>query len=102
MCSNVNIKNGTSLLENSVIGSDSRIGSNVTVKPGIKIWPDKRIDEGMVVTQNLIWGTKGTKALFGHRDIKGAVNTDITPEFASRLGSAFATLMKDDAFIVVS
>lgn len=102
VCSNVNIKNGTSLLENSVIGSDSRIGSNVTVKPGIKIWPDKRIDEGMVVTQNLIWGTKGTKALFGHRDIKGAVNTDITPEFASRLGSAFATLMKDDAFIVVS
>ena len=102
VCSNVHIKNGVSLLENSAIGADSRIGSKVTVKPGIKVWPDKRIDEGMVITQNLIWGTKGTKTLFGHRDIKGAVNTDITPEFASRLGSAFATLMKDDAFIVVS
>jgi mannose-1-phosphate guanylyltransferase/phosphomannomutase len=102
VCTGAYIKNGVSLFENSVIGRDARIDSNVTVKPGIKIWPDKRIDEGMTVTQNLIWGTKGTKTLFGYRDIKGAVNTDITPEFASRLGSAFATLMRDDAAIVVS
>lgn len=101
-CTNVQIKNGVNLLENSVIGRDSRIASNVTVKPGIKIWPDKRVDEGMSVSQNLIWGTKGTKTLFGYRDINGDINTDITPEFASRLGAAFATLMDDHAVIVVS
>lgn len=102
VCSNVHIKNGVSLLENSVIGMDSTINSKVTVKPGIKIWPEKAIDEGKMVTQNLIWGTKGKKTIFGHRDIKGSVNTDITPEFASRLGSAFATLRGEDSFIITS
>lgn len=102
VCSQVHIKNGVSLLENSVIGTGSKLNSRITVKPGIKVWPEKIIDEGTMVTQNIIWGTKGTKTLFGHRDIKGAVNTDITPEFASRLGSAFATLMEDGAFILVS
>ena len=102
ICNSAHIKNGVSLLENSVVGRDTRVDSKVTVRPGIKVWPDKRIDEGTVVTQNLIWGTRGTKTLFGYRDIKGAVNVDITPEFASRLGSAFATIMKDDAVIVVS
>ncbi len=102
VCTNVHMRNNVNLFEDSVIGKDSRIASGVTVKPGIKIWPHKRIDEGMSVSQNLIWGTKGTKTLFGYRDIKGDINTDITPEFASRLGSAFATLMKDDAVIVVS
>ncbi len=102
VCTGAHIKNGVSLLENSVVGRDTRVDSNATVKPGIKIWPDKRIEERTVVTQNLIWGTRGTKTLFGHRDIRGAVNTDITPEFASRLGAAFATLLKDDAVMVVS
>jgi len=102
VCTSVHIRNDVNLYENSVIGRDTRIDSGVTVKPGIKIWPDKRIDEGMSVSQNLIWGTRGTKSLFGHRDIKGDINTDITPEFASRLGSAFATLMEDDSVIVVS
>lgn len=101
-CTNVHMKNSVNLFESSVIGKDSRLDSSVTVKPGIKVWPDKRIDEGMSVSQNLIWGTKGTKSLFGYRDIKGDINIDITPEFASRLGSAFATLMEEDASIVVS
>ncbi len=102
VCSNVHIKNGVSLLEDSVVGAKSTISKRVTVKPGIKIWPEKSIDEGKTVTQNLIWGTKGAKTLFGQRDIKGSVSADITPEFASRLGSAFATLLNEDSFIVVS
>ena len=40
VCTGAHIKNGVSLLENSVVGRDTRVDSNATVKPGIKIWPD--------------------------------------------------------------
>lgn len=102
VCSDVSIKNKVNLFENSVVGKGSVLSSGVTVKPDIKVWPNKKIEEGTVLNQNLIWGTKGSKTLFGYKDISGDINIDITPEFASRLGSAFATIMKEDATIVVS
>lgn len=102
ICSGAGIKNNVHLFEDAVVGSGSTISDRVTVKPGIKIWPEKKVEEGTVLVQNLVWGTKGTKTLFGFRDVTGDINIDITPEFASRIGSAFATLMKEDATVVVS
>ncbi len=103
ICSGVSIKNRVSLFENSVIGVGSLLSSGVTIKPDIKIWPHKKIEEGMVVNQNLVWGTKASKSLFGYRDISGDINVEITPEFASRLGSTFASLTKgDDSFVISS
>lgn len=102
ICGNVNIKNKVHLYENSVIGSESILLSGVIVKPDIKIWPGKKLEENTVLSQHLIWGTKGSKTLFGNRDISGDINIDITPEFATRVGSAFATILEDDANVVLS
>ncbi len=102
ICDNVRIKDRVHLYEGSAIGSGSSLCSGVIVKPDIKIWPDKKIEEDTVISQNLVWGTKAAKTIFGYKDISGEINIDITPEFASKLGSAFASTMKEDAAIVVS
>lgn len=102
VCSNVVIKKGVNLFENSVIGEGTVISSGAVVKPDIKIWPHKKIEENTVINQNLVWGTKASKTIFGYRDISGDINIDITPEFASRLGASFASMMEEDAMIVVS
>lgn len=102
LCNHVDIRKGVEILENAVIGEGTAIASNVVIKPDIKIWPQKKIHENTVVSQNLIWGTKATKTIFGHRDISGEVNIDITPEYASRLGSAFASTIKGNPIVIVS
>ena len=102
LCSGITVKNGVHLFENTVIGSNTTLEAGVIVKPDIKIWPEKVIETDAVVTENLVWGTKVSKTLFGYRDVNGDVNISLTPEFASRMGSAFGSVLKEDSRIVVS
>lgn len=102
VCTKVGIQDKANLFENSVIGSECHIGTGVTIRPDIKVWPYKKIKEETVIRKNLVWGTKASKTLFGNRDISGNFNIDITPEFASLLGSTFASIIKKDAPVVVS
>ncbi|QXM05337.1 sugar phosphate nucleotidyltransferase [Crassaminicella indica] len=102
VCSNTQIKNGVNIYENSAVGSGTLLSKGVIVKPNIKIWPDKKIEEDTIVSQNLVWGTKQRKTIFGYKDVSGNINIDITPEFASRLGSAFASNLEKEATIIVS
>ena len=85
-----------------MVGSRNTIMTGVMVRPDIKIWPEKTIEENAVVSQNLVWGTRVSKTLFGFRDITGDINIEISPEFASKLGSAFGSILNEDAKIVIS
>ncbi|WP_243136935.1 sugar phosphate nucleotidyltransferase [Alkaliphilus serpentinus] len=99
-CNKVDIKSKVNFLENAVIGEGSMLSEGVMVKPDIKIWPHKKVEAKTVINQNLIWGTKASKTVFGYRDISGYLNLDITPEFAVGMGSAFATILKGGTIVV--
>jgi len=94
LCDKVNAKSGCSVYENAVIGQSTDIGESSIIKPGIKIWPCKTIEDATEVNVNLIWGAKYSKFLFSDRGISGEINIDITPEFASRLGATIAAANK--------
>lgn len=102
ICSSVNLQRSINLFEDSVVGNGCTLSDNVTLMPGIKLWPNKKIKEGTIVNKNLIWGTKSSKLLFGERGISGEFNIDITPEFASLLGAAYASLLKKAAPLIIS
>lgn len=102
ICNNVNIGSKVKIFENCVIGEGSILKDNTTVKPEIKIWPQKKVEEGAVVTQNLVWGTQVKKNIFGNRSIKGDINIDISPEFATKLGACYASNLKNEGAIIVS
>ncbi len=102
ICTQGDLKQRAKVLENAVIGEGTIISQGVVVKPDVKIWPHKKIEENTVVSQNLVWGSRASKTLFGFRDISGQMNIEFTPEFAARLGSAFASSLKGDPTIVIS
>jgi len=102
LCNGVKVKSGANIFEDSVIGSNTVVSARCVIKPEVKIWPEKTIEEAAVVNHSLIWGTKVSKALFGFKDVSGDINTEITPEFTSRLASAFGSTFKDGARIVIS
>lgn len=102
LCKKVQLESKVSVFEEAAIGDDTLIREKALIKPGIKIWPNKVIEASTVVKENVIWGGKFSKSLFGKKGISGEVNVDITPEFVSRLGSAYGSILKPDAKVAIA
>lgn len=100
--SKVRMNARASAFEGAVIGDSCILGKCATIKPGVKLWPEKRVEADTDVCSNLVWGSKFTKNLFGNRGIFGEINVDITPEFVSRLGATYGSLCSKSSRIGVS
>src|SRR6266849_1742006 len=77
----------------AAIGDHSVVNESARVRSMVKIWPDKQVESGAVITSSLIWGAQGRRALFGRFGVTGLVNIDLTPEFAARLGASYASTL---------
>ncbi|MBN1495288.1 MAG: NTP transferase domain-containing protein [Spirochaetes bacterium] len=88
--------------EGCVISDDCRIGSDVEIAAGIRVWPDKFIEQGTRLAEDIVWGQREKKTLFGSEGIVGTFNVKITPEFASKLGAAIGAYLGKNARITVS
>jgi mannose-1-phosphate guanylyltransferase / phosphomannomutase len=78
------------LAERAVISDHCHIGSDAVVKANVKVWPHKTVEDGAVLSSSLIWGEKWARSLFGAYGINGLANLEINPEFAAKLGAAYA------------
>lgn len=101
VCDRVSIADGARLFEDAVVGSASILEEGVTLRPGVKVWPGKTIAQETEVSGHLVWADRKSRSLFGRRDVSGLFNVEVTPEFASRLGSAFAALAGEKESFVV-
>ncbi|MCT8978025.1 sugar phosphate nucleotidyltransferase [Clostridium sp. CX1] len=102
LCKKVQLEAKASVFEEATVGDDTLVKERALIKPGIKIWPNKVIEASTVVKENVIWGEKLSSSLFGKRGITGEVNVDITPEFVSKLGSAYGSLLKADSKVAIA
>jgi mannose-1-phosphate guanylyltransferase/phosphomannomutase len=102
ICNHVHLKKGATAFEQSVVGDYSIVGEEATIRPNVKIWPDKSIGQGMEVKSNLVWGSKVGRQLFGNRGVTGEINVEITPEFAARLGAAYGAVNGNKGSIGIS
>ncbi len=96
------LKSRVTLEEGSVVGDHSVVNEKARVRAQVKIWPDKQIEGGAVVGTSLIWGAQGRRALFGRFGVTGLVNIDLTPEFVSRLGAAYASALPQGATVTMN
>jgi mannose-1-phosphate guanylyltransferase / phosphomannomutase len=90
------------VFEGAVIGDSTQLGSGAEVMQKVRIWPDKTIDSGAVVRENLVWGLTWQRNVFGSRGIIGISNVEITPEITAKLGAAFGTFAGSKGKIVVA
>lgn len=93
VCKKVKIGNGTILEGDNTIADDCDIGNEVVFRPSVSVWPNKKVENGSVVTDNLVWGKAWARSLFGSYGIIGVNNIEITPDFLARLGSAYGTFL---------
>jgi len=92
---------GAQILDGAVVGDDCIFGPGARVMPNVYIWPNKVVEKNAVVNMNLKWGVRWKKSLFTEYGISGLVNIEITPEFATKLGAAFATYLGEGANVIV-
>lgn len=102
VCSHTTIQSDCVLEEGCVVGDKCRLESGSRVRSGVKIWPDKHIQAGATVTMSLIWGHTWQGSLFGGLGVSGIANREISPEFATRLGSAYGAFLKPGSTVMTA
>jgi len=101
LCSHITVRDNTALFEDSVIGDGCSLGAKCIIKPNVKIWPDKIIEENTTVHTSLVWGEKVTKNLFGQLGVSGIANVEITPDFTSKLAAAYGATLDRGAQVII-
>lgn len=77
--------------DETVIGAHCHLGRQVSVLPGVLVWPDKEVDSHSTLKENLVWESLLRPSIFASRGVNGLANLHITPEFAVSLGKAFGS-----------
>ncbi|GAC1442836.1 MAG: mannose-1-phosphate guanyltransferase [Chloroflexota bacterium] len=97
-----NVKANAVVFENAVIADGTIIGRGAIIQPNVKIWPQKEIEAGAVVSTSIIWGSGGRRVLFGRRGVSGLINIDFTPDMLAKLGSAYASTLSMGSHVTVN
>ncbi len=89
----VKILAGASASEGAVLGDRCLIGKKAIIHPGIKIWPNKSVDDHTTANHSLIWGEKSSKNLFGQFGVSGSYHSHMTTTFIHRLSLAYGSIL---------
>ncbi len=96
------IKENVQLQEETVVADRCHIERDSTLRPRVKLWPDKYIESGSTVTMSLVWGARWRGALFHELGVSGLSNIEITPELATKLGAAYGSSLARGSTVVVA
>jgi len=96
------LKQDSKVLEGAVVGKGSAIGRRVLIKPNVHIWPNKQLEDRLVLNSSLVWGSCSPQQLFGNSGVSGIANVEITPEYAAKLGAAFGCLLGQKCRVAVA
>lgn len=102
ICRKVDVRKRATVERGAVIGDETMVGHDAAVGTDVTIYPYKRVDPAAMVTESLIWESRGLRTLFGDQGISGLVGADVTPEMALKVAQAFGTTLPSASHVVVS
>ena len=94
VCSGARIGVGAHLFEESAVGSRSIVGAHALLSPGVKLWPEKQLAEGLRPDANIVWGSRREQ-----RFLSGALQLE-TPAQATRAAAAIAAEMQPRELLI--
>ncbi|MCI8553518.1 MAG: NTP transferase domain-containing protein [Clostridiales bacterium] len=99
LCHGASVRRGSSLFEGAAVGFDSVVGENATVRPGVKIWPEKEIPAGTAAVEHLRAGRR-RPSQFDDAGLTGETGVELTPELCARFGAAVGGLARGERIAV--
>jgi mannose-1-phosphate guanylyltransferase/phosphomannomutase len=85
-----------------VLGDHIRVGARAVVTADVKIYPHKVVEANATVTSSIIWETRGAYSIFSGVGVSGLANIDLSPEFATKVAMAYATMLPKGATVTTS
>jgi mannose-1-phosphate guanylyltransferase/phosphomannomutase len=101
LCKSSFVGEGAIVEEECILSDNSRVGDGAWIKRKVKIWPNKEVEAGATLTSSLIWGERWSRELFSDAKVTGIGNTEITPEFAAKLGAAYGATVGAGRIVAV-
>jgi mannose-1-phosphate guanylyltransferase/phosphomannomutase len=95
LCEGAEADRGSMLYEGAVAGAYSVIGEKAQLMPRVRVWPQKLIEGGAVLRDNVIWGAHKKRILITAGRMSGRIGMDWTAEFACALGCALGAVAPD-------
>ncbi len=102
LCDNILIGSSVKMAKGSIIAQDTKIGNNVIFERDIMVWPNKLIDEGSIISSNLIWGDRWKNSIFEGGKVSARTNVELSSEMAAKLGAAFGSLLPEGSRILIA
>lgn len=99
LCHGASVRRGASLFEGASVGAESTVGENATIRPGVKVWPEKQVEAGTLLSDHLRAG-RGTPTLFDDTGVTGETGVELTPELCARFGAAVGSLSRGERIAV--
>ncbi len=100
--SRTTIGDRTVVAENVFVSDACSIGRDAKLSANIKLWPDKVVEEGAILTRSLVWEEKWLRELFTDSRVSGLSNIEMNPEFGAKLGAAYGGFIGIGKHVVVS
>jgi mannose-1-phosphate guanylyltransferase/phosphomannomutase len=100
--SRVSIGEKATIAENVFVGDACWIGRGASLSSNIKLWPEKVVEEGAVLTRSLVWEDKWLRELFADSRVTGLSNIEMNPEFGAKLGAAYGAFIGPGKIVVTS
>ncbi len=100
ICSRCSIGEKSVIAENVFIGDACWIGRKAQLASNIKLWPEKVVEEGAILTRSLVWEDKWLRELFADSRVTGLSNIEMNPEFGAKLGAAYGAFVGEAKTIV--
>ena len=90
----------TQVAENVFIADSCWIGRRAQLSANIKLWPEKVVEEGAILTRSLVWEDKWLRELFADSRVTGLSNIEMNPEFGAKLGAAYGAFIGQGKTVV--
>jgi len=102
ICNNNIIENNVKAEYGVIIAEGCEIKDNVAFEKDVIIWPNKLIEEGSIISSNLIWGDKWKSSLFEGGKVSGRTNIELSNEMAAKLAASFGSILPLGKTILMS
>lgn len=102
ICNDVMIGNGVTINEQVFIAEACQVGQGAHLLSNIKLWPNKVIESGAIVTRSLVQEERWLRELITDSRISGLANIDINPEFSAKLGACIGNALGSTASVIAS
>lgn len=101
ICRHVSLEDRSRIFEGAVIGDDSIAGVDTYIKSNILIWPEKVIEEGCTVSENVVWDGEGKKGIDIYEGVIRFKVGALLPERIVAFARAYGSCLGEDTTILL-